>query len=101
MRIFFLNPSWGKDWCRSARWAAKSRGRVQRHPDWYLTAVAYVEREGHECKFLDAAALNISKKESLKEIKQFNPEILVIHTTTPVFTMTYLMQKNLGNFQVK
>ncbi len=34
MNILVLNPPYVDDFCRSARWAAKSRGRVQRHPDW-------------------------------------------------------------------
>ena len=28
--VFVLNPPVVKDFCRSARWAARSRGRVQR-----------------------------------------------------------------------
>jgi radical SAM superfamily enzyme YgiQ (UPF0313 family) len=100
MRVFFLNPSWGKDWCRSARWAAKSRGRVQRHPDWMLIAVAGVEREGHECMFLDAAALNLEKEESLAKIQAFKPDMVVLHTTTPsIFNdLSYLEPiKQFGN----
>ena len=99
MRIFFLNPSWGKDWCRSARWAAKSRGRVQRHPDWLLIAVAVVEQAGHTCKFLDAAALNIEKEGTIKQIEEFQPEMVIIHTTTPSIynDLSYLQQiKQLG-----
>ena len=99
MRVFFLNPSWGKDWCRSARWAAKSRGRVQRHPDWLLIALAVVEQDGHTCKFLDAAALNIEKEETINQIKEFQPEMVIIHTTTPSIynDLSYLQQiKQIG-----
>lgn len=99
MRIFFLNPSWGKDWCRSARWAAKSRGRVQRHPDWVLIAVAYLEKNGHQCKFLDAAALNIDKQESIENILQYNPEMVVIHTTTPSIYNDISYAREIKNFK--
>lgn len=83
MKIFYLNPSYGKDFVRSARWAAKSRGRVQRHPEQALIHIAVLENAGHECKFLDAAAMNMSEEETANEIKTFMPDIIIIHTTTP------------------
>ncbi len=58
MKILMLNPPYVDDFCRSARWAAKSRGRVQRHPDWMLTATAVLEEANHNVEFLDGAALN-------------------------------------------
>lgn len=83
MKVYILNPPFGADFCRSARWAAKSRGRVQRHPDWILTAAAVLEQNGHEVKFLDGAALNSAPEEVIASIKQFQPNMTVIHTTTP------------------
>ena len=59
-----LNPSFGKNFVRSARWAARSRGRVQRHPDYLAITAAVLENEGHEVKLLDAAALNIEFDET-------------------------------------
>lgn len=83
MKIFYLNPSYGEDFVRSARWAAKSRGRVQRHPEQALIHIAVLENAGHECKFLDAAAMNMGEEETINEIKAFMPDIVIIHTTTP------------------
>ena len=83
MRILVLNPSYGDDFCRSARWAAKSRGRVQRHPDWLLTAVAVLERGGHAVTFTDAAALNMNADAVAEVIRSVRPELTVVHTTTP------------------
>ncbi|NLO91128.1 MAG: radical SAM protein [Elusimicrobia bacterium] len=83
MRILVLNPAYGTDFCRSARWAAKSRGRVQRHPDGMLIAVAVLERAGHELLFLDAAALNLDRQSVRAGIERFRPEMAVMHTTTP------------------
>ena len=42
MRVAVLNPMFGKDFTKSARWFARSRGRVQRHPDYLATAAAVV-----------------------------------------------------------
>ena len=78
-----LNPPYGQDFCRSARWYAKSRGRVQRHPDWMLIAAAVLERAGNQVKFLDAAALNLNTDQVKTAIKNFRPDMTVIHTTTP------------------
>lgn len=83
MRVMFINPTYVKDFCRSARWAARSRGRVQRHPDWMLIAVAVLERLGHEVKFIDAAAQNLEKEAVIGAIRQFRPELTIFHTTTP------------------
>jgi radical SAM superfamily enzyme YgiQ (UPF0313 family) len=81
--IFVLNPPVTEDFCRSARWAARSRGRVQRHPDWLLTAVAVLEQAGFRVDFLDGAALNLQRQEVLAALKNSRPDLLVLHTTTP------------------
>jgi len=78
-----LNPPVVKDFCRSARWAAKSRGRVQRHPDWMLIAAAVLEEAGHKVAFLDGAALNLSQIDVEKQVVKFHPDFIVCHTTTP------------------
>ena len=81
--IFVLNPPVVQDFCRSARWAARSRGRVQRHPDWLLTAVAVLEEAGFRVDFLDGPVLNLGRQEVLSALKQSRPDLLVLHTTTP------------------
>jgi anaerobic magnesium-protoporphyrin IX monomethyl ester cyclase len=81
--VFVLNPPVIKDFCRSARWAARSRGRVQRHPDWLLTAVAVLEKSGFSVDFLDGPVLNLERQEVLSALKNSRPELLVLHTTTP------------------
>jgi len=81
--VFVLNPPVVKDFCRSARWAARSRGRVQRHPDWLLTAVAALERAGFDVHFLDAPPLHLEREQVASALKKNRPGILAIHTTTP------------------
>ncbi len=83
MKVFMLNPPYGRDFCRSARWYAKSRGRVQRHPDWMLIAAAVLECSGNDIRFLDGAAKNLSTDEIRMAIKDFGPDLTVVHTTTP------------------
>jgi anaerobic magnesium-protoporphyrin IX monomethyl ester cyclase len=81
--VFVLNPPVAKDFCRSARWAARSRGRVQRHPDWLLTAVAVLEQAGLDVAFLDGAAMNLGRGQVASALKRGRPGLLVLHTTTP------------------
>lgn len=83
MKILYINPPYGDNFVRSARWAAKSRGRVQRHPEQILIQIAVLEQAGHECCFIEGAALNLSESEINKKIIFFMPQMAIIHTTTP------------------
>ncbi len=83
MKIAYINPPYGKDFVRSARWAARSRGRVQRHPEQALTHIAVLREAGHECIFIEGAALNLGQDEILKRVERFCPDVAIIHTTTP------------------
>lgn len=83
MKVCILNPSFGENFVRVARWAAKSRGRVQRHPEYLLTAAQVLIDADHDVKYVEAAARNFTPEESYKTCEQFEPELLVIHATTP------------------
>ncbi len=73
----------GRDFTKSARWFAKSRGRVQRHPDYLCTAAAVVRAAGHKVYFLDAQAKNIPTDTLVPELRSFAPELVVIQASTP------------------
>ncbi|MGB6928140.1 MAG: cobalamin-dependent protein, partial [Syntrophobacteria bacterium] len=81
--VFILNPPVAEDFCRSARWAASSRGRVQRLPYWLLTAVAVLEQAGLEVGFLDGAAMNLGREQVASALNKSRPGLVVLHTTTP------------------
>ncbi len=83
MKILILNPAYGDDFVKSARWYAKSRGRVQRHPDYLAQATAVLEKEDHYCKMIDGAAKNLSEQDTIVIAKDFRPDITVIQTSTP------------------
>jgi len=83
LRVAFLNPTFGRDFTKSARWFARSRGRVQRHPDYFCTAAAVVEHAGHEIFFLDAQAKNMPAEAVLPDLKRFAPDMVVYQATTP------------------
>jgi anaerobic magnesium-protoporphyrin IX monomethyl ester cyclase len=83
MRVLFLNPAYGQDFVKSARWFARSRGRVQRHPDYLCQAVAVLEKAGHTCGLVDGAARNLSLSETRGIVEGFRPDVAVIQATTP------------------
>jgi len=83
MRVAFVNPTFGKDFTKSARWFARSRGRVQRHPDYFATAAGTMRAAGHDIMFLDAQAKNMPTEAMFKEVEQFGPDMVVYQTTTP------------------
>ncbi|MCA9408736.1 MAG: radical SAM protein, partial [Candidatus Omnitrophica bacterium] len=83
MKIAILNPSFGDNFVRVARWAAKSRGRVQRHPEYLLTAAQVLIDAGHDVIYVEAAARNFTPEQSYEIVQAHKPDLLVIHATTP------------------
>ncbi len=83
MRVAILNPMFGKDFTKSARWFARSRGRVQRHPDYLAYAAAVVEQAGHELLFVDCQAKNVPSQDFVDDLKKFRPDMVVCQTSTP------------------
>jgi len=83
MRVAFLNAMFGQDFTKSARWFARSRGRVQRHPDYLCMAAGTVRAAGHEIFFLDAQAKNLSTRDLLPDLRAFKPDLIVYQASTP------------------
>jgi radical SAM superfamily enzyme YgiQ (UPF0313 family) len=74
MKIFILNP-----FLFTGELSKLSRKRQPLE----LAYIASLLRQNHEVKLLDANALNIEPKDTINEIKKFNPEILIL-TSTPI-----------------
>lgn len=83
MRVAILNPMFGKDFTKSARWFARSRGRVQRHPDYLAYMAAVVEAAGHDLLFVDNQARNLPSEVFKDDLKVFKPDLIVCQTSTP------------------
>lgn len=83
MKIFILNPPFVKNFCRSARWAAVSRGRVQRHPDWLLLLAGMLKKHGHQVEFIDGPVAGLNQSQVVERIAASRPDMFVCHVTTP------------------
>lgn len=82
MRIFVANPPFLKNFNRQVRWSAKTSGAI--HPPIYLAyAAALLKNAGHEVKLKDAIAEGQTHGEFVKEVKGYNPNIIVLETSTP------------------
>ncbi len=83
MKVLVLNEPFVKDFCRTQRWAARTRGRVLRAPDWLAYAAAVLEKHGHQAKLVDMVAENQDKDDLRGLIKNEQPDFVVLDSTTP------------------
>lgn len=81
--VLMLNPPFVNHFVRSARWDARSRGRVQRHPDYIAVATAYLERAGLDAKLVDACAQNWDRARTERLFRDERPNWVVMHAATP------------------
>ncbi|MGD0335586.1 MAG: radical SAM protein [Candidatus Omnitrophota bacterium] len=83
MKILVINEPFVKDFCRTQRWAARTRGRVLRAPDWLAYAAAVLEKSGHQAFLVDMVA-NEQDKDDLRDlVKAERPDFVVLDSTTP------------------
>ncbi len=82
-KILIINEPFVKDFCRTQRWAARTRGRVLRAPDWLAYATAVLEEYGHNVRLLDMVADNQTKDDLRELIRKEQPDFVVLDSTTP------------------
>jgi radical SAM superfamily enzyme YgiQ (UPF0313 family) len=83
MKVLVINEPYVKGFNRTQRWAARTRGRVLRAPDWLAYATAVLENEGIETKLFDFPALDWGKEELRTLVKAEVPDFVVLDSTTP------------------
>lgn len=83
MKILMLNPPFMDKYSKSSRSPAVTKSGTIYFPLWLSYATGVLDKKGHELKILDAPAKCITKNETLKRIKEFAPQLVVIDTSTP------------------
>jgi len=83
MKILLINEPFVKFFCRTQRWAARTRGRVLRAPDWLAYAAAVLEKAGFCVRLLDMVAQNQTKEDLGNLIRKEKPDFVVLDSTTP------------------
>lgn len=85
MKILVINEPFVPDFCRTQRWAARTRGRVLRAPDWLAYATAVIERDipAAEVKLIDFPARGWDKEKFRAVMDDERPDVVVLDATTP------------------
>lgn len=83
MSVLVINEPFVPDFCRTQRWAARTRGRVLRAPDWLAYATAVLEQAGVPVHLFDFPALGWDKAELRRLVADRGPEFVVLDSTTP------------------
>ncbi|MCC6347494.1 MAG: radical SAM protein [Nitrospirales bacterium] len=82
-KVLIINEPFVKDFCRTQRWAARTRGRVLRAPDWLAYATAVLEREEVEVSLYDFPAKDWGKDDLRRMVRESRPAVVVLDSTTP------------------
>ena len=82
MKILLLNPPFLNKYSKSSRSPAVTKSATIYFPLWLSYAAGVLDKKGYELKLIDGPARCISKEACLEEIKGFNPDFIVIDTST-------------------
>ena len=83
MKVFLINEPYVPYFNRTQRWAARTRGRVIRAPDWLAYATAVLEGAGIGARLFDFPANGWDKGELRRLVATEKPDFVVLDSTTP------------------
>jgi anaerobic magnesium-protoporphyrin IX monomethyl ester cyclase len=83
MRILTLNPPYFKMFSRSSRSPAVTKSSTLYYPIYLSYATGVIEKEGFQVKLIDAVAMDLDIKDTVKIIREFQPHLVVVDTSTP------------------
>ncbi|MCX7919860.1 MAG: cobalamin-dependent protein [bacterium] len=102
MRIFLGNAPWRKGnrygVRAGSRWPHwQQPGSVYLPFPFYLAyATAVLEQAGFECKLVDGIAEHLTEHEFIDRIIQFNPDMVVLETSTPTIEVDLAIAKKIA-----
>ncbi len=86
MKILFLNPPFKTElgkFSRASRSPAITKSGTLYNPLWLAYACAYTESKNIETLLFDSCAEQIDIIGTIKKIKEFNPDLIIMDTSTP------------------
>ncbi len=83
MKILLLNPPFMDKYSKSSRSPAVTKSGTIYFPLWLSYAAGVLDQKGYELKLIDAPAKCLTREETLKQITDFGPELVVVDTSTP------------------
>lgn len=82
MKILLLNPPFLDKYSKSSRSPAVTKSGTIYFPLWLSYAAGVLDKKGYELQLIDAPAKCYGESLTLKLIKDYNPEMIVIDTST-------------------
>jgi len=83
MKLLLLNPPFLPKYSRSSRSPAVTKSGTIYYPLWLAHATGLLEKRGHEVLLLDVPARGGVIEDYRERIVGFNPDIIVVDTSTP------------------
>jgi len=82
MKVLLLNPPFKFRISRASRWPEYTKSGTIYYPFWLAYATGVLMQAEHEVMLIDAIAKGWSIHKTINEIVKFDPELLVIETST-------------------
>lgn len=82
MKILLLNPPFLNKYSKSSRSPAVTKSATIYFPLWLSYAAGVLDKKGYDLMLIDGPARCISKEVCLEKIKEFDPDFIVIDTST-------------------
>ena len=86
MRVLLLNPPYKTElgkFSRASRSPAITKSGTIYNPIWLAYACAYLEKYNQETMLIDSCADGLNLDATITKIKQFNPQLVILDTSTP------------------
>lgn len=83
MKIILLNPPFLNKYSKSSRSPAVTKSGTIYFPLWLSYVAGVLDKVGHELKIVDAPAKCLDEAKTLRIVKEFEPRLIVIDTSTP------------------
>ncbi len=83
MKIALLNPPHKFKVSRTSRWPEHTKSGTLYYPFWLAHATGVLLESEHEPLLFDAIARGWNFKKTISELERFDPELLVLETSTP------------------
>ena len=86
MKILCLNPPFKTEYgrfSRTSRSPAITKSGTIYYPIWLCYVAGVLEEAGHNVRVIDSCAFSYDLEKTLRLVAEFNPEIVVLDTSTP------------------
>ncbi len=83
MKVTLLNPPYFPKFSRSQRSPAVIKSGTIYYPIWLAYAAGFIQKKGFEVNLIDSPAEGYDLPETLELIKNSNPSIVAVDTSTP------------------